>query len=103
MTSACHVFPAGHASAGCAWVSLYFFALLLSPSWRWWGLALGLVAGGVFGVTQQLRGAHFLSHVLWALATCRVLALAVYLCFRRWGIGPGALSAGPSGACAWVR
>ncbi len=75
-------FPAGHASAGYAWVSLYFFALLLRPAWRWWGLAVGLVAGGVFGVTQQLRGAHFLSHDLWALATCWVLALGVYLCFR---------------------
>lgn len=94
-------FPAGHASAGYAWVSLYFFARLLHPAWRWRGLAVGLVAGGVFGFTQQVRGAHFLSHDLWALATCWVLALGVYLCFRRFaaGMGPSVRvppSAGPS-------
>lgn len=76
-------FPAGHSSAGFAWVSLYFMALLVRPAWRWRGLAIGLVAGGVFGAAQQLRGAHFLSHDLWTLATCWTISLLLYLGVRR--------------------
>lgn len=70
-------FPAGHASAGYAWVALYF-ALLGRPSLRWWGLGVGLGLGLVFGVTQQLRGAHFASHDLVALGICWLVALALH-------------------------
>ncbi|MFL9584636.1 phosphatase PAP2 family protein [Stenotrophomonas sp. AB1(2024)] len=76
-------FPAGHSSAGFAWVSLYFMALLVRPAWRWRGLAIGLVAGGAFGAAQQLRGAHFLSHDLWTLATCWTVSLLLFLLVRR--------------------
>jgi membrane-associated PAP2 superfamily phosphatase len=41
------------------------------------GFALGL--GGVFGLAQQLRGAHFLSHDVWTLMICWLIALALYL------------------------
>ncbi|WAT15869.1 phosphatase PAP2 family protein [Xanthomonas fragariae] len=71
-------FPAGHASAGYAWVALYFCALSLRPAWRFPGLFAGLAAGLIFGVAQQLRGAHFLSHDLWSLTVCWVSALAMY-------------------------
>ena len=67
-------FPAGHASAGYAWVALYFFFLLWRPRWRHLGLAAGLLAGLVFGLAQQLRGAHFASHDLASLALCWVCA-----------------------------
>ena len=70
-------FPAGHASAGYAWVALYFFFAAARPRWRWWGLGFGLVTGLVFGIAQQLRGAHFLSHDLWALMICWLLALTL--------------------------
>ena len=71
-------FPAGHASAGYAWVALYFAAASIKPGWRWCGLAIGLFFGAVFGISQQVRGAHFLSHDLWALAVCWYTALALY-------------------------
>ncbi|MCC5093843.1 MULTISPECIES: phosphatase PAP2 family protein [Xanthomonas] len=71
-------FPAGHASAGYAWVALYFCALALRPAWRWPALLTGLAAGAVFGVSQQLRGAHFLSHDLWSLGVCWLTALGLY-------------------------
>ena len=71
-------FPAGHASAGYAWVALYFFLLATRPRWRWWGLGIGLGLGLVFGIAQQLRGAHFLSHDLWALLICWLSALVLY-------------------------
>ncbi|MDR2872639.1 MAG: phosphatase PAP2 family protein [Xanthomonadaceae bacterium] len=71
-------FPAGHASAGYAWVSLYFFALATRPRWRWWGLSFGVMAGLVFGIGQQLRGAHFLSHDLWTWLICWLTALGLF-------------------------
>ena len=71
-------FPAGHASAGYAWVALYFFFERTWPSLRRWGLAFGLAAGLVFGLAQQLRGAHFVSHDLWALAISWLVALALH-------------------------
>lgn len=71
-------FPAGHASAGYAWVALYFFFLATRPAWRWRGLAIGLGVGAVFGFSQQLRGAHFLSHDLFAMMICWGVALGSY-------------------------
>lgn len=71
-------FPAGHSSAGYAWVGLYFVALALKPAWRWPALAIGLGGGLLFGLGQQLRGAHFMSHDLWTLALCWGVALGLY-------------------------
>lgn len=76
-------FPAGHASAGYAWVALYFFWLNHSTTLRWSGLAFPLVAGIAFGFAQQLRGAHFISHDLWTLAVCWFYSLALYLIMFR--------------------
>lgn len=77
--SAC--FPAGHASAGYTWIALYFFFAAIRPQWRFKGLALGLGLGLTFGLTQQLRGAHFLSHDLWSAMICWTVSfvLAKYL------------------------
>lgn len=83
-------FPAGHASAGYAWVALYFAALATRPRWRWAGLATGLGAGLLFGISQQLRGAHFLSHDLWTLATCWGVALGLSM----WLLRPAARATG---------
>lgn len=63
-------FPAGHASAGYTWIAFYFFFAAIRPNWRWAGLALGLGLGLTFGITQQFRGAHFLSHDLWTVMFC---------------------------------
>jgi membrane-associated PAP2 superfamily phosphatase len=71
-------FPAGHASIGYAWVALYFFFEIRAPQWRWIGLGIGLVLGIILGVTQQLRGAHFLSHDITTLMVC---LLCAKLCF----------------------
>lgn len=75
-------FPAAHASAGYCWLSLYFFFLTTHPRLRWLGLATALGFGLLFGTTQQLRGAHFLSHDLWSAAVCWICVLAVYLGMR---------------------
>lgn len=76
-------FPAGHASAGYAWLALYFFLLAVAPKWRWAGLAIGVAAGLLFGISQQLRGAHFASHDLATAAICWFTALAAFGLFWR--------------------
>lgn len=76
-------FPAGHASAGYSWVALYFFFLFVQPRLRWAGLAIGLGLGLLFGFSQQMRGAHFLSHDVWTLGISWFVALALYLTMAR--------------------
>lgn len=74
-------FPAGHASGGYAWFALYFYFLAVRPAWRWHGFVTGLALGLTFGVAQQLRGAHFLSHDLWTATICWVAVASVSLVF----------------------
>lgn len=71
-------FPAGHASAGFAWVAFYFVGLYSQSSWRWIALGFALSMGLLFGVSQQLRGAHFLSHDLWSFGICWMVSLLCY-------------------------
>ncbi|GAA0693249.1 phosphatase PAP2 family protein [Marinobacterium maritimum] len=63
-------FPAGHASAGYAWFALYFAAATVWPRVRLRILLGVMLTGVLFGLAQQLRGAHFLSHDLWSLTLC---------------------------------
>lgn len=76
-------FPAGHAGGGYTWVALYFFLLMVRPRLRWRGLAIGLGMGLLFGISQQLRGAHFISHDLVAAAICWTTAAVLYGTFWR--------------------
>lgn len=70
-------FPAGHASAGFAFLGGYFaFADTDLPVARRW-LAAATLAGLAFGLGQQVRGAHFMSHTLWTGVTCWCVAYAV--------------------------
>lgn len=71
-TGAC--FPAGHASAAYCWFGLFFFARAYFPKWQRSALFLTLVLGLTFGIAQQLRGAHFLSHDLWTAWICWTIA-----------------------------
>ncbi|MBU1308730.1 MULTISPECIES: phosphatase PAP2 family protein [unclassified Arsukibacterium] len=63
-------FPAGHASVGYAWVALYYFFKHSRYQYRFFGLAASLVCGFLLGITQQLRGAHFMSHDITTLFIC---------------------------------
>ena len=65
-----HCFPAGHASAGFAFISGYFALRHNLPrAARIW-LAAALIAGFALGLAQQMRGAHFMSHTLWTAWLC---------------------------------
>ncbi len=76
-------FPSGHASAGYAWISLYFFFKEIRPQWRYQGLCFSLFLGLTFGIAQQLRGAHFLSHDITTLIICWYSALTLYVVFYK--------------------
>ncbi len=72
-----HCFPSGHATTAFAWFS-GSFALrrsfpALARKWTWGVLAVGLLLGGV----QLLRGAHYVSHTLWAAGLCWVACAVV--------------------------
>jgi membrane-associated PAP2 superfamily phosphatase len=65
-----HCFPAGHASTGFAFMAAYFSLRQNgAPSARTW-LACAVLAGLILGVSQQMRGAHFMSHTLWTAWLC---------------------------------
>jgi len=67
-------FPAGHASAGFAFIGGFFAFRQTRPgtAWRW--LAGAMAAGFILGLAQQVRGAHYMSHTLWTAWFCWTLA-----------------------------
>jgi membrane-associated PAP2 superfamily phosphatase len=79
-------FPAGHASAGFAFLGGFFVLRRVSSLTASWCLGLSLAAGFLLGVAQQLRGAHFMSHTLWTAWFCWVTAWLVDAAVRcQWG------------------
>jgi len=78
-----HAFPAGHASGGYCFMSLYFVLHQTRPQYKKYGLLVGLLLGIIFGVGQQIRGAHFPSHDIFTLVICWYSSLLLYLLFYR--------------------
>ncbi|XOF33337.1 MAG: phosphatase PAP2 family protein [Candidatus Electrothrix sp. YB6] len=76
-----HAFPAGHASGGYCFLSIYFVLLRYRSAYRGYGLIFGLVLGLIFGLGQQIRGAHFPSHDMITVLICWYASLACYLLF----------------------
>jgi membrane-associated PAP2 superfamily phosphatase len=74
-------FPAGHASTGFAFIAGWFALRAVAPRRALWWLAASLAAGLVFGIAQQLRGAHFMSHTLWTAWVCWIVAFACHAAF----------------------
>lgn len=83
-------FPAGHASAGYAWVAAWFASRAGRSGPRHGLLLLAMGAGIAFGLVQQLRGAHFLSHDLWTLALCWLVAAGLARTWWREPVATGA-------------
>ena len=76
-----HCFPSGHASAAFGYFARVFLWRPYAPRRAAWILALVGMAGMLLGLTQVLRGAHYLSHVFWTAWICwmvSALAMARY-------------------------
>lgn len=74
-------FPAAHAATGFGVLCLYFAARALGARRPGCWLLPGLLLGLLFGIGQQVRGAHFVSHNLWSALCCWLVALGVYRAF----------------------
>lgn len=77
-------FPAAHASSGYALMALYFVFRERSRALALTGLAVGILIGLVFGLAQQSRGAHLLSHDVWSAMLAWLIPLSLYtFAFKR--------------------
>jgi membrane-associated PAP2 superfamily phosphatase len=72
-------FPAAHSSSGFALFAFYFLWKERNRRLAHAGLALGLITGVIFGIAQQSRGAHFISHDVWSAFLVWIICLTVYV------------------------
>jgi membrane-associated PAP2 superfamily phosphatase len=70
-----HCFPAGHSSGALCFLAVSVFMLWHNKRWAYALLAVVLLAGGIWGGTQLIRGAHYVSHTLWTATICLAVAL----------------------------
>jgi membrane-associated PAP2 superfamily phosphatase len=78
-----HCFPAGHASTGFAFMAAYFgLKQNKAPAALAWLLG-ALLVGFVLGISQQMRGAHFMSHTLWTAWLCWTVGWLSHLGFYK--------------------
>jgi membrane-associated PAP2 superfamily phosphatase len=71
-------FPAAHSSSGYALFALYFVFRERSRRIAKLGLSVAIVTGLIFGIAQQSRGAHFVSHDLWSAFLAWMITLTIY-------------------------
>ena len=76
-------FPAGHASAAFAFLGGYFVLRHVAPRAAVVWLCVAGAAGLVLGLSQQLRGAHYMSHTLWTAWVCWTVGFVIELAVTR--------------------
>ena len=76
-------FPAGHASAAFAFLGGYFVLRHVAPRAAVVWLCVSGAAGLVLGLSQQLRGAHYMSHTLWTAWVCWTVGFVIELAVTR--------------------
>lgn len=81
-----HCFPAGHATSALWLAALAVLWLPHAPRKAMAAGLAGIAAGLVLGAVQQARGAHFLSHTLWAAWIAVAIVAAAVLWFEH-GLG----------------
>lgn len=79
-------FPGGHSSAGFAYISTYFALAAMGHEYRYYkyryyGITIPVLLGGLFSGTQLIRGAHFLSHDLFSFVICWSVSFLLSLIF----------------------
>ncbi len=74
-------FPAGHATAGFAFMGLFY--AFNKRAYRIAGLMVGLIMGWTAGIYQMFRGQHFLSHTLFSMIACFMVIMIVAACEKK--------------------
>jgi membrane-associated PAP2 superfamily phosphatase len=76
-----HCFPAGHASTGFAFMAAYFGLRQNNATGAMKWLLVAVCIGFILGISQQMRGAHFMSHTLWTAWLCWTVGWLSHLLF----------------------
>jgi membrane-associated PAP2 superfamily phosphatase len=71
-------FPAAHASSGYALLAFWFLFRERNRHWAKFGMVAGILGGLIFGIAQQSRGAHFVSHDVWSAFLVWAISLSLY-------------------------
>ena len=74
-------FPAGHATAGFAFMALYY--CFESKRKRILGLCLGLLLGWTASIYQMYRGQHFLSHSVFSMISAFMVIMIINYLVKR--------------------
>ena len=80
--------PAGHASTGfglLAWSIMFYQRRQFSYSVM--AFVVAMLLGNMFGISQVLRGAHFISHQFWTALICWTVCWLSYRCFKPTALG----------------
>jgi membrane-associated PAP2 superfamily phosphatase len=85
-------FPGAHSSSGFALMAFYFALRERHGTAAVCALLLAIGIGAVFGIGQEARGAHFISHDLWSAFVVWFVELALYLRVFRGRLWPAAAS-----------
>jgi len=78
-----HCFPGAHSSGAFALFAFYFIWRRNRPQRARIALVCAGVLGTIYAATQWARGAHFLSHDIWAALLAWLVCLGNYLLFNR--------------------
>jgi membrane-associated PAP2 superfamily phosphatase len=76
-------FPAGHPSGALCFLAVPVFLLWHNKRWAYSLLGVVLLAGSIWGGTQLVRGAHYVSHTVWTTVFCLATAL---ICRAIWAM-----------------
>ncbi len=68
-------FPAGHATAGFAFMALFY--CFKNMRYRVAGLFLGILLGWTAGIYQMMRGQHFLSHTFFSMVASFLVIMLI--------------------------
>ncbi len=74
-------FPAGHATAGFAFMALYY--CFNDRKKRLLGLSLGLILGWTAATYQMYRGQHFLSHSVFSMISAFMVIMIINYLVRK--------------------
>lgn len=89
-------FPAAHAATGYALFAFFFAFRHTHPRFGRSALVAALLLGVTFGVAQQLRGAHFLSHDVWSAYLAWMTGLFSQRAWSSWNAGRAVQAQRPS-------